>query len=99
MGFQPGNHSAHWFYNGYFLLPKIYNGYFLLPKFYNGYFLLPKTASEMHVALRIVAAKWSQSGVPVVTKYTSGGTLWRDNCQLIGLSLNVLARQAPKNRN
>ena len=79
MGFQPGNHSAHWFYNGYLLLPK--------------------TASEMHVALRIVAAKWSQSGVPVVTKYTSGGTLWRDNCQLIGLSLIVLARQAPKNRN
>ena len=53
----------------------------------------------MHVALRIVAAKWSQSGVPVVTKYTSGGTLWRDNCQLIGLSLIVLARQAQKNRN
>ena len=30
---------------------------------------------------------------------TSGGTLWRDNCQLIGLSLIVLARQAQKNRN
>ena len=60
MDFQPGNQSAQWFYNGYFLLPKIYNGYFLLPK----------TASEMHVALRIVAAKWSPSGVPVVTKYT-----------------------------
>ena len=29
----------------------------------------------------------------------SGGTLWRDNCQLIGLSLIVLARQAQKNRN
>ena len=31
--------------------------------------------------------------------HISGGTLWRDNCQLIGLSLIVLARQAQKNRN
>ena len=29
---------------------------------------------------------------------TSGDTLLRDNCQLIGLPLIVLARQAQKNR-
>ena len=30
---------------------------------------------------------------------TSGGTLRQDNCQLIGQSLIVLARQAQKDRN
>ena len=29
---------------------------------------------------------------------SSGGTLLRDNCQLIGMPLIVLARQAQKNR-
>ena len=30
---------------------------------------------------------------------TSGDTLWRDNCQLIGMPVIVLARQAQKNCN
>ena len=38
----------------------------------------------------VISGRWVSS---------SGGTLWRDNCQLIGLSLIVLARQAQKNRN
>ena len=33
------------------------------------------------------------------TTHTSGDTLWRDNGQLIGMLVIVLARQAQKNRN
>ena len=57
-----------------------------------------KVATDQHTQLLSFCSAQAVKMMIKLCIYTSGETLCRDNCQLIGMSLIGLARQVQKNR-